>query len=96
MVIVAGHITVDPEQRESYLAGCVRVVEQARETAGCLDFAITADLLDAGRVNIFERWESQESVAAFRGSGPEHQQGAAMRSASVAEYDIADVRPLFG
>jgi hypothetical protein len=23
MVIVAGHITVDPEQRESYLAGCV-------------------------------------------------------------------------
>jgi hypothetical protein len=23
MVIVAGHITVDPEQRKSYLAGCV-------------------------------------------------------------------------
>ena len=30
MVIVAGHITVDPEQRESYLAGCVSVVEKAR------------------------------------------------------------------
>jgi hypothetical protein len=29
MVIVAGHITVDPEQRESYLAGCVSVVEQS-------------------------------------------------------------------
>jgi hypothetical protein len=28
MVIVAGHITVDPEQRESYLAGCVSVVER--------------------------------------------------------------------
>jgi hypothetical protein len=25
MVIVAGHIAVEPEQRESYLAGCVRV-----------------------------------------------------------------------
>jgi hypothetical protein len=24
MVIVAGHITVDPERRESYLAGCLR------------------------------------------------------------------------
>jgi hypothetical protein len=26
MVIVAGHITVEPAQRESYLAGCVSVV----------------------------------------------------------------------
>ncbi|MGH3545201.1 MAG: serine hydrolase domain-containing protein [Mycobacteriales bacterium] len=26
MVIVAGHITVEPQQRESYLAGCARIV----------------------------------------------------------------------
>jgi quinol monooxygenase YgiN len=96
MVIVAGHITVEPRQRESYLADCVGVVENARGTAGCLDFAITADLIDTGRVNIFERWESQATVEAFRGSGPSDEQGAAMLSASVAEYDIADVRPLFG
>ena len=96
MVIVAGHITVEPRQRESYLAGCVSVVEQARGTAGCLDFAITADLLDPARINIFERWESQAAVETFRGSGPSGDQSAAMLSASVAEYDIADVRPLFG
>jgi quinol monooxygenase YgiN len=96
MVIVAGHITVDPEQRESYLAGCMSVVEKARRAAGCLDFALTADLLDPGRVNIFERWETQAAVEAFRGSGPSNKQGAATLSASVAEYDIADVRPLFG
>jgi hypothetical protein len=63
MVIVAGHITVDPEQRESYLAGSVS----------------SADLLDPGRVNL---------------CAPRNEQGAAMRSASVAEYDIADARPL--
>jgi quinol monooxygenase YgiN len=96
MVIVAGHVIVEPEQRESYLAGCVSVVEQARGAAGCLDFTITADLIDAGRVNIFERWESQAAVEAFRGSGPSDEQGAAMLSASVAEYDIAGVRPLSG
>jgi hypothetical protein len=28
MVIAGGHITVDPEQRESYLAGCMSVVER--------------------------------------------------------------------
>ena len=43
MVIVAGHITVDPERRESYLAGSMSVVEKARRADGCLDFAITAD-----------------------------------------------------
>ena len=96
MVIVAGHITVEPQQRESYLAGCVSVVEQARGTAGCLDFAISADLIDPGRVNVFERWESQAAVDAFRDSGPSDEQGASIRSASVAEYDVADVRPLFG
>ena len=94
MVIVAGHIMVNPQQRESYLAGCVGVVEQARRAPGCLDFAITADLLDPGRIDIFERWESQEAVETFRGSGPSDEQGAAMLSASVAEYDVADVRPL--
>jgi hypothetical protein len=43
MIIVAGHTTVEPQQREFYLAGCMSVVEQARGTAGCLDVAITAD-----------------------------------------------------
>ena len=95
MIIVAGHITVEPQQRESYLAGCVSVVERARGAAGCFDFAITADPIDPGRVNVFERWESQEALETFRGSGPGNEQGAAMLSVSVAEYDIVDVRPLF-
>ena len=94
MVIVAGYLLVDPTRRDSYLAGCVAVVEQARAAPGCLDFAITADLIDLGRVNIFERWESQAAVEAFRGSGPSDEQGAAIRSAAVAEYDIAAVRDL--
>ena len=96
MVIVAGHITVEPQQRESYLAGCVSVVERARRAAGCLDFTITADLVDPGRIDVFERWESQEALETFRGSCPGNEQGAVMLSVSVAGYDIADVRPLFG
>ena len=94
MVIVAGQIVVDPQQRDDYLSGCVEVVRQARGTAGCLDFALSADLLEPGRVNIFERWESQAAVEAFRGSGPSDDQGAAIVAASVAEYDIRDERTL--
>ena len=94
MVIVAGQIVVDPQQRDDYLSGCVEVVRQARGTAGCLDFALSADLLEPGRVNIFERWESQAAVEAFRGSGPSDDQGPAIVAASVAEYDIAAERTL--
>ena len=94
MVIVAGHVIVDREQRDDYLAGCVQVVQQARGTSGCLDFSISGDLLDATRVNVFERWESQDAVEAFRGSGPSDDQGDAIVSASVAEYDVSDERNL--
>ncbi|MEV6487562.1 antibiotic biosynthesis monooxygenase family protein [Actinoplanes sp. NPDC051633] len=94
MVIVAGHIVVDPGRREAYLANCVPVVEQARDAPGCLDFSIAADIVDPGRIVIFERWESQAAVEAFRGSGPSDEQGEAMLAASVAEYDVADVRSL--
>jgi quinol monooxygenase YgiN len=94
MVIVAGHVVVNPQERDDYLSGCVDVVRQARRTAGCLDFALSADPVDPGRVNIFERWESQAAVDAFRGNGPSDEQGAAIRAASVAEYDVGNERTL--
>ncbi|MDA0637223.1 antibiotic biosynthesis monooxygenase [Nonomuraea sp. MCN248] len=94
MVIVAGHIVVDPHRRERYLADCASVVQLARRTPGCLDFAISADQVDAGRVNIFERWESRTAVEAFRGDGPGDAHQDEILAASVAEYDIADVRSL--
>jgi hypothetical protein len=95
MVIVAGHLTVDPEQRESSLAACMRC-RKGLPSRWLPRLAMTADLLDPGRVNLFERWETQASVESFRRSAPRTRQGAATRSVSVGEYDIADVRPLFG
>ncbi|MEU1982562.1 antibiotic biosynthesis monooxygenase family protein [Nocardia sp. NPDC019395] len=94
MVIVAGHLLVAPEGREAYLAGCVTVVEQARSAPGCLDFAISADLTDPARINIFERWETPEAAESFRGAGTGEDQTAAIRTAAVAEYEIAAVRSL--
>ncbi len=94
MVIVAGHLVVDPDQTESYLADSRNVVEQARSAAGCMDLSITADLLDSGCINIFELWTSREAVDAFRGSGPDDEQQAAIRSASVTEYEVAGTRTL--
>lgn len=96
MVIVSGHLSVDPAERASYVAGCRRVVELARSAPGCLDFAISPDPVDEGRVNVYERWSSRADVEAFRGAGPSDGQQQAVRSASVAEYDVAGSRSLTG
>lgn len=88
MVIVAGFIAVDPERRDSYLADCAAVIKLARCAPGCLDFAISADPLDPGRVNIMERWESQAAVDAFRGDGPGDEQQDVIVSGSVYEYSV--------
>jgi quinol monooxygenase YgiN len=94
MVIVAGYIVVEPAQRDGYLAECQGVVRQARQTPGCRDFVISADLLDPNRVNVFERWESQAAVDAFRGSGPSGEQQSLIVSAAVSEYDVGGERRL--
>ncbi|WP_345383122.1 antibiotic biosynthesis monooxygenase family protein [Pseudonocardia yuanmonensis] len=91
MLIVAGHLVVDPAERDAYVAGCAQVVELARAAEGCLDFAITADVLDAGRINVYERWTAEEPLLAFRGSGPPEGQQAQILDADVKRYTISEV-----
>ena len=55
---------------------------------------VTVDLLDPGRVNLFERWESREALKAFRRRAPRPPQRAPMLAVSVAEYDIAGSRSI--
>jgi quinol monooxygenase YgiN len=89
VIVVAGHLRIDPDHRASYLEGCHAVVRRARTARGCLDFALSADLVDAGRINVFERWETVADVEAFRGSGPSDAQTALIREADVGEFEIA-------
>ncbi len=94
MTIVSGHLVVDPEQRDAYLETCREVVAAGRAAPGCLDFALSADLVDPSRINVLERWESREAVEAFRGDGVGEDQGAMIRSADVVECDVSAVRSL--
>jgi quinol monooxygenase YgiN len=93
MLIVSGHLIVDPADRDGYVADCRTVVGLARTSPGCLDFAITADSLDAERINVYERWESEEELLAFRGSGPDAGTAARILDASVLRYAISGSGP---
>ncbi len=91
MLIIAGNLVVDPSERDAYVAGCAPVVEAARGAAGCLDFAVTADGLDPSRVCVYELWEDDDSLRAFRGSGPDEDQAVAILSADVRRYGVSSV-----
>lgn len=91
MLIIAGHIVVAPTDRDAYVADCQAVVEAARAAPGCLDFSISADVVDPGRVVVYERWEDEDQMLAFRGSGPDGSQQATIVSADVKRYDVASV-----
>ena len=91
MLIIAGHLTVDPAERADYLSQCVAVVEAARVAPGCLDFSITADTLDPSQIRIYECWETETQMLAFRGSGPSDDQQTAIVDADVKRFDISSV-----
>jgi quinol monooxygenase YgiN len=90
VIIVAGALIVDPDVRDAYLEGCTGVVEAARAAPGCLDFALSPDLLEPGRINVFERWSSDEDLQRFRGSGPDDAQLTALREIQVDEYVVPE------
>ena len=88
-VIVAGALHVDPAERDAYLAGCQALIATARRTAGCVDFHLSPDPIEAGRINVYEEWESVEAVDAFRGSGPPVGQLATIREAHVFQHEVS-------
>ncbi|MBN2623449.1 MAG: antibiotic biosynthesis monooxygenase [Acidimicrobiales bacterium] len=95
MVIIAGHVEVDARDRDRYVAAHQDMVRRARQAPGCLDLAITADALDPTRVDVFERWQSEEHLDAWRAVAHAPDTGISFRGADVQMYVISEVRPPF-
>jgi quinol monooxygenase YgiN len=89
MIIVAGHLRVRESDRDRYVADCAAAVTAARAAEGCLDFAVSPDVADPGRVNVFERWRSRELLDAFRGAGPDDDTRDRIVAFDIAEYEVA-------
>lgn len=89
MIIVSGKIYVDAGDRVAYLENCRDLIELARRAPGCLDFHLSADHVEPGRINVYEQWESVEEVEAFRGTGPTSEQSAAIVDAQIFQHDVA-------
>ena len=89
-IIVSGTLHVAPAQRAAYLEARVAILEHARQAPGCVDFSLSADLLDPGRVNVYERWRSRADLLAYRaGAGPELDDSIPVLAADVELHHIS-------
>lgn len=88
MIIVAGYIKVQRGKRDTFLKESASAILAARKASGCRDFAVSADLLDTNRVNVYEEWESSEQLKAFRESGPSNSLMELIVEAKVKEYSV--------
>ena len=64
MIIVQGTGRVDSELRERFLAQRVESMQVSRAEPGNLEYVFAADPIEADRVILSERWETQEDLTA--------------------------------
>ena len=91
LIIIAGQLHLDAADRDRYLTAVADVACLARKAPGCHDFVQAADPIDAGRINVFERWESDDHLHRFRASGEPLPELPALRSAEVHKYRISGI-----
>ncbi|MGH7272520.1 MAG: putative quinol monooxygenase, partial [Polyangiaceae bacterium] len=76
-----------------FLARSLHAMVEARRTPGCLDFVVAVDPVEADRVNVYEEWQSEAALEAFRGAGPGGEISAMIVRAEVARHHIASSGP---
>jgi quinol monooxygenase YgiN len=89
VIIVSGRIYVSSGRREAFLASSRSVVVAARHAKGCRDFVVAADPIEANRVNVYEEWDSESELEAFRGVGPGPQLTQVIERAEVSRHIVS-------
>jgi quinol monooxygenase YgiN len=89
MIIVSGKIFVRPGSRDRFLLSSLEAILKARSARGCRDFVVAADPLEPERVNVYEEWESETDLLAFRGDGPGDELVSVITGADVRRHSVS-------
>ncbi|MEE2891656.1 MAG: putative quinol monooxygenase [Pseudomonadota bacterium] len=100
MILIAGTIDVDPEQRDAALAEARPYIEGALTQEGCLAYTWTADPERPERIHVFEEWTSGEALEAHFGNRyyadmRRHLGRCGIRGAETHKYLVADKAPVY-
>ena len=90
MILLNGHIDVDPDQRDAFIEAARTLQTKTREEAGCEAYAFTAALDDPGRFYVSERWADDDAMATHA-SSPHMAEffgavGGVVRGADIMKY----------
>ncbi len=99
MIVIAGHIRLDPSRRDDAVAAALEVMRETAKEPGCISYTFSADLGDPGRFRIFEEWDSQEALDAhFRTPHMARFQkavgGLGVQEMAIQKYQVSSVGPL--
>jgi quinol monooxygenase YgiN len=99
MIIVAGYFRVAPADRAAFIEQRGASMLRSRAEKGCHAYAMSPDPLDPGLVNLYERWETEEDLAAHLAASranPRPAGGFEVLESELLKYEIAKVSPLGG
>lgn len=99
MLIIAGIFEVDPGRRDEFLAQKETGMRESQAEAGCIEYVLSADPLEPGRVHLYERWESKEHLAPHlarmgRQRSTPDPDAVPVISADIQQYEIGAVGPV--
>ncbi len=100
MIIIAGTIDLDPEQREEALRSSRELIESTRGQPGCRAYDWSLDPEDPARIHVFELWSGQAELEAHF-EGPYYKAMLAslgargLRGADVAKYRVDATAPVY-
>ena len=98
MVIVAGTIKVNPNQRADFLASTVELVAATLAEHGCQAYTFSADPINEDNVNLFEVWEDNDALDTHLASTHlvtwYEQNGNTIEEKDTKRYQVSSVGPV--
>ena len=99
MIVISGTMSLDPAKRDQAIAAARTLMEATRKEPGCVTYAFSEDLEDAGTFRIFEQWNSQEDLdthvrAPHMKTFQQVVPTLGIRGMKLSQYEIASVKTL--
>ena len=101
MLVIAGHVRIDPARRDAAIEAARAVMAATRQEPGCRSYVFSSDLADPGLFRLFEEWDSQEALdahfqtphmATFQAA----MGGLGLQEMQIQRYEVSSVGPLGG
>lgn len=101
MLVIAGHVRIDPANHAAAVAAAVEVMAATCAETGCVSYTFSADLSDPAKFHVFEEWKSQDALdehfktphmAVFQGKFG----SLGVSEVALQKYEIASVGPMGG